>query len=174
MSKLLSSDPWMGRAIIFLLGIYVCIHIFKLEMYPMYMFAMYSKKEIPRETYEVYKIYNKTQEIAFEDWDFRNYTFIMNTISQYDGILKNQLRHPEAQAIDKFMDKTHIKNRALNTKTEQMFTFSERNLKLKFGTWLSDELEVNIDDLIVIKEVYNWHYHTPKLLDKTLIYGLNQ
>ena len=164
----------MGRIIIVLLGIYVCIHISKLEMYPLYMFAMYSKKEIPKENYTVYKIYNKNQELMIEDWDFRNYTFIMNTVSQYDGILNNQMTHPEAKVIDKFMERTHINSRVLNAKKSEIFTHSERILKAKFGTWLSGQLDIEIDDLLVDKEVYEWHEQSPKLLDKTLIYGLDQ
>jgi hypothetical protein len=163
----------MGRILAVLFIVYVFIHIFRLEMYPMYMFAMYSKKEIPRDFYHSYKVYEKDKKINLNDLDYRKYTVIMNTINQYDDILNNNMIHPETKAIDKFVDKLHLSNTGLKNNLKGSFKFSSTELKSKFGLWIADALHIESSDLKIEKEVFIWYDLTPKLSSKIVVYAVD-
>ena len=163
----------MGRILSVLFIVYVFIHIFRLEMYPMYMFAMYSKKEIPRDFYHSYKIYEKDEKINLTDLNYRKYTVLMNTINQYDDILNNEMTHPESKVIDKFVDRLHLTNTQLKTNLKGSFKFSKEELKSKFGLWIADALLTESSDLKIEKEVYLWYESTPKLSNKIVIYAVD-
>ena len=163
----------MGRMLSILFIVYVFIHIFRLEMYPMYMFAMYSKKEVPKEFYHCYKLYEKDKEIRLDDLDYRKYTVLMNTINQYDGILNNNMTHPESKAIDKFAKKLHFSNSEMKTQLKGSFRFSKEELKKTFGSWIADALHLESSEIRIEKEEYLWTEATPKLNNKTIIYGVD-
>lgn len=139
----------------------------------MYMFAMYSKKEIPRDFYHSYKIYEKDEKINLTDLNYRKYTVLMNTINQYDDILNNEMTHPESKVIDKFVDRLHLTNTQLKTNLKGSFKFSKEELKSKFGLWIADALLTESSDLKIEKEVYLWYESTPKLSNKIVIYAVD-
>ena len=74
------------------------------------MFAMFSKQEMPRDSYHTYKLYTDDKEFNIKDLDFRKYTVLMNTINQFDDITSNNMVHPESAAIDKFVNRLHLEN----------------------------------------------------------------
>ena len=163
------SDRAMGLAVFLIIGLYAFIHLFKLEVYPLYMYAMFSKQETPREHYYNYDIYVGDAELKWEDWDYRKYTYLMNTIQQYDAILQNDLLHPEAEVIRKFMDRLRLNKTTLASKAIQKFRYSESDLKLEMGIWLHDFLKRK-NDLQVIRNTYNWTNDSPVFVGKTTIY----
>lgn len=173
LGKLLSSDPFMGKILSTVLIFYLIIHVFRLEIFPMYMFAMFSKQEVPKEYYHAYKLYSNDQEIDIKDLDYRKYTVLMNTINQYDDIINNNLLHPETSAIDKFIHRLHLENTTIKNKLKRSFHFSKEDLRAKTGAWVSHLLHVNIDDLRIEKEFYNWDKSTPQFYNKTIIYGVD-
>jgi len=173
LGKLFGVDPLMGRIVTIVLAAYLFIHIFRLEIYPLYMFAMFSKKETPRELYHTYSFYNKHQRIKLDNWDYRKYTYFMNTMGQYDGIINNNMTHPEAEIIDKFVDRLHLGNTSIKSKLKGSFNFSKEELEPKIVDWISNELSINPQDLRIEKENYYWTNPTPKLNAKFQLYGMD-
>ena len=171
LGRLLDTDPIMGRVLTGILLLYVCIHVFKLEMYPFYMFAMFSKKETPREIYHTYNFYNKHQKIKLDHWDFRKYTVFMNTVGQYDDILTNDMTHPESKVIDKFVTKLRLDNTSVERGLKKSFLFSQEMLEPKFGEWVSNKLKIDPQDLRIEREIYYWTKPTPSLNAKFQLYG---
>lgn len=140
-------------------------------MYPLYMFAMYSQKETPKEDYSTYKIYDNDQEIKLDHWDFRKYTVLLNTIKQYDAIVAHGMIHPESQAIDKFVERLYLKNTRIHHHLKSRFKFSKEDLEHKFGLWISNRLEIDLSHLKIEKQTYVWTNALPELQHKILIYG---
>lgn len=173
LGKLLTRDPIMGRILSVILVAYLCIHVFRLETYPLYMFAMFSKQETPRELYHTYSFYNKHQRIQLDDWDYRKYTVFMNTMSQYDGILNNNMTHPEADIIDKFVDRLHLGNTSIKSKLKGSFFFFKEELEPKVVDWISAELGIKPQDLRIEKENYYWTNPSPKLNSKFQFYAVD-
>lgn len=172
LGRLLSLDPRMGLVLSVLFVIYLCIHVFRLEMYPMYMFAMFSKQETPKELYHTYKIYNQDEEVNLNSWDYRRYTVLMNTIGQYDAILNNEMTHPEAEAIDKLIARLHLDNTSIKSKLKSSFKFSKSELTEKVGKWVGNATHVNPKDLRIQRVSYQWNNSAPSLNEKEIIYGL--
>ena len=83
------------------------------------------------------------------------------------------MTHPEAKAIDKFADKLHLVNTGLKNNLKGSFQFSKKELSVQFGTWISDRLQIESSDLRIEKEEYIWNESTPKLSNKTIIYGVD-
>ena len=174
LGKLFKTDPIFVRVLSILLVVYVFIHIFRLELYPMYMYAMFSKKETPKELYHVYKIYDQGQEVEFSGWNFRKYTVLMNTIGQYDAILSNEMNHPEAEAIDKFINRLRLDKTGIKKNLKKSFSYSKPALKEHFGTWIGNELDIAADRLIIQKASYTWDKSLPKLYRKVILYEHDQ
>ena len=164
----------MGKVLSFLLAIYVFIHIFRLEMYPMYMYAMFSKQESYKGLYHVYKVYYKDKQILFHQSDFRKYTVLMNTIGQYDDIINNDMLHPEAEAIDKFINRLRLDNTSIKSKLKGSFNYSKPDLNEDIGIWLGNRFNVNPDELRIDKESYSWDSPLPSYYHKKVIYGMDQ
>jgi len=137
------------------------------------MFAMFSKQETPRELYHVYKLYDQDKQIDLKDWDFRKYTVFMNTIGQYDDILNNNMSHPEAEAIDKFIKRLHLNDTGVKSAMKSTFEFSNPVLKQQVGLWISDKLNLKPQNLRIEKESYNWDQSTPTFTDKVVLYELD-
>ena len=93
---------------------------------------MYSKKEPPKTEYHTYSIVKGAHEMDLSYLDYRKYTVLMNTISQYDGIIHNDLTHPESIAIDKFINRLKLNKTGIE------------NFLKKIGyTWHNNKLEMN-------------------------------
>lgn len=137
------------------------------------MYAMFSKQEVPRDAYHAYKIYNGKDEMKVDYWDYREYTVLMNTISQYDDILANNLMHPETHAIDKFIDRLHLGNSTIKSKLKGSFKFSKPQLEENLGNWVADKLKINPKYLRIEKEAYNWSESNPRFINKVNIYGVD-
>lgn len=137
----------------------------------MYMFAMFSKQESPRELYYVYNIYEGDDKVNLTDLNFREYTVLMNTIGQYDGIIGNNMKHPEAEAIDKFVNRLNLKNSSIEKKLHSSFVFSKSELEIHLGAWLSDALTLDSDQIRIEKASYTWKERQPEFIDTQIIYG---
>ncbi len=173
LGRLLSTDPRMGFVVAILLIVYLFIHIFRLEMYPLYMYAMFSKQETPRELYHVYKLYDRNQEIKLDNWSYKRYTVLMNTINQYDDIMSNNMSHPEAQTIDKFVERLNLNNTGLKSALKSSFNFSKIELKEKVGIWVSGILKIEPQDLRIEKVSFNWDKSTPRFNTKVILHGMD-
>ncbi len=134
---------------------------------------MFSKQETPRELYDVYKLYDQNREVKLNDWDFRKYTVFMNTIGQYDAIISNGMSHPEAEAIDKLINRLHLGDTGLKSKLKGSFQFSKADLDEKIGIWISKKLDIDPQNLRIERESYNWEKFTPSLTTKVVIYGMD-
>ncbi len=137
----------------------------------MYMFAMFSKQEQPRELYHTFNVFDKEKKLNLNDFNFRDYTVLMNTIGQYDAILNNDMNHPEAEAIDKFIDRLHLQNTGLKEKLKGNFSFYKSELEEELGLWLGNKLNVKPQNLKIEKAAFRWEEITPALTSKTIIYG---
>ena len=173
LGRLYSSDPIMAKGVSALLILYVFIHIFRLELFPLYMFAMFSKQETPKELYHTYKFYEKDTEINLNHWDFRKYTVFMNTVIQYDGILENEMIHPEMNAVEKFVSRLRLQNTLLEEKLSQPYTISREELQDQVGTWVSNELNIQKENLRIDRVSYSWESHIPQWSKKVTIYELD-
>ena len=134
---------------------------------------MFSKQEVPHESYHIYKIDSGYEELNLEHWDYRKYTVLMNTISQYDDILNNNMMHPEASAIDKFVDRLHLSNSAIKSRLKGSFEFTKPELEEKFGAWIGGKLNLKPQDFIIEKESFNWSQSIPNYKNKVTIYGVD-
>jgi len=143
-------------------------------MYPMYMFAMFSKQETPRELYHVYNLYENDSRIDLGNWDYRKYTVLMNTISQYDDLLNNDMNHPEAEAIDKFVNRLHLEGTSLKSQLKSSFIFSKEELDEKLGIWIGNSLQIPPQNLKIEKASYEWNDSEPSLKRKAIIYGMHE
>ena len=164
----------MGKVLSVLLVIYVFIHVFRLEMYPMYMYAMFSKQESYKGLYHVYKIYYQDKRILFHDSDYREYTVLMNTIGQYDDIINNDMMHPEGEAIDKLVNRMRLDKTSLKSKLKNRFNYSKSDLNENIGIWLGDKFNIDPEELRIEKESYSWDASPPSYYKKTVIYGMDQ
>lgn len=134
------------------------------------MYGMFSKKEQPQQSYHTYKFYNQDQLIDIKKLDFRKYTVLMNTIAQYDAIINNEMEHPEAEAIDKFVNRLHLENTTVNSQLKSAFQFSKEQLDPKIGIWVSQLLNTEIRNLRIEKEEYQWTSIQPNYKNKQVIF----
>jgi hypothetical protein len=137
------------------------------------MFAMYSNQEIPRDFYHTYSIYEKHNKLNFHDLAYKKYTVLMNTINQYDDIINNDMVHPEAKVIDKFVDRLHLTNTGIKANLKGSFLFSKETLELEFSRYIAHLLEIDVANLQIEREEYVWDGSTPKLSSKTIIYAMD-
>ncbi|MEM9548584.1 MAG: hypothetical protein AAGA77_21540 [Bacteroidota bacterium] len=174
LGKLFTRDPIFARVLSGILILYVFIHIFRLELYPLYMFAMFSKQEQPREFYHSYTLYNQEKEVDLNHWNYREYTVFMNTIVQYDALLNNNMVHPEAEAIDKFIRRLRLQNTGLKKHFKSPFIFTRSDLEKEIGPWIAHKLKIEPQDLKIEKTTFSWKKATPLLKQKSIIYGKDQ
>ncbi|MDF1697437.1 MAG: hypothetical protein P1U56_16460 [Saprospiraceae bacterium] len=135
---------------------------------------MFSKQETPKELYHTYKLYDQGQEINLQDWDFRKYTVFMNTIIQFDDILSNEMIHPESKAIDKFVDRLHLKDSKVHTTLKEKFHYSQKHFISSTGNWVSEQLGVSKENLRIEKVSYSWNKSLPQFEHKSTIYGMDK
>lgn len=162
----------MARVLTVVFVIYVCIHIFRLEMYPLYMFAMFSKQEQPKEEYHAYKIYVDNKTLDFSNLDYRKYTVLMNTINQYEDIISNDMVHPESGAIDKFIGRLNLENTGVKNQLKGKYTFNQMELIYKLGLWMHEYLNLTSYSIKIEKEFFSWRLKSPKLMHKMSIYEM--
>lgn len=174
LGRLYTTDPILAKGISVILILYICIHIFRLELFPLYMFAMFSKQETPKELYQTYKFYENDREINLNNWDFRKYTVFMNTVIQYDGILENNMKHPEVEAIEKFITRLRLKDSSLEKSLKGPYNVSREQLQDKIGLWVSKELNIQKKDLRIDRVSYSWTTPKPQWNKKITIYGMDQ
>lgn len=171
--KLLKEDPLFGKVVIGILILYTFIHIFRLEIYPFYMFAMFSKQEEPREYYEAYKVYDDEGQIDLSALNYRNYTYLMNTISQYDGIMQNEMVHPETVVIDKFVNRLSLDQTSIGNQLKAPFTSSRQELDQKMERWLSRFFTNKNESFSIEKETYRWTNDQPQFIKKSTLYEVD-
>lgn len=139
----------------------------------MYMYAMFSKQEVPRESYHTYNIFNGFEDLELSHLGYRKYTVLMNTIGQYDDIINNNMLHPETIAIDKFIDRLHLDNTTIKSKLKGSFVFTKPELDKKLGVWIGEKLNINPQDITIEKETFNWDASIPNFKNKVTIYGVD-
>lgn len=169
LGKLFDSDPLMAKGISLVLLAYLCVHIFRLEVYPMYLYAMFSKKETPKKYYHTYHFYNGSDEIDLTDWDYRKYTVLMNTVQQYDGILQNNMVHPEAKVIDKFVNKLYLSQTGIGDNLKKQFDYNNILIGKRMNIWFAGEFEIPTNQLSIYKKAYDWTANQPILKDIELL-----
>ena len=138
------------------------------------MFAMFSKQETPRELYHVYEVYDGQNRRDLTKMDYRAYTVLMNTVTQYDQIIENDMSHPEAEAIDKFVDRLYLDKTDIRSKLKSSFQFNTSQLEEEFGNWIAAKIDIPSENLKIIRASYDWVEDKPLLSKKVVIYGLDQ
>ena len=143
-------------------------------MYPLYMFAMFSKQEQPREVYFTYSLYSNNEKVNPKQIDFRKYTVLMNTIGQYDDIISNEMIHPESGAIDKFITRLHLDNSQIKNELKHNFIFDKTELNSHLGPWIMEYLDLPQEEIRIERESYSWRNKTPQIFNTIIIYELDQ
>jgi hypothetical protein len=152
---------WLKGVIIF----YAFLHIAQIELFPFYHFAMYSQRIDAKENYGVYEIRSGGKIIEIQDFNYRKYVYLNNTLNAFAAMQENQGCHPASELISKYLDLLHLENHAQNLKSD----YCVAELDVAMQGWLRKYLGVSQPI-----EVYRKHFIWPKnkqpqYVDKTRI-----
>ena len=97
----------MGSHKIWLVAIsilYVTLHVIQLELFPLYHFGMYSEKRTMPEKLISYEIRLDGQLLDYRSLNYRQYTYITNTLNEYDALKSSNNVNPSSHIISKYFD----------------------------------------------------------------------
>jgi len=152
---------------------YALVHLAKLEVFPLYMFAMYSLPEEPKTEYATYALAHQDERLVLTDLDYRAYTYLTNTLQQYDGIVNNSNTHQECRVLDKFLDRLRLEGSWLANSMRQPCTYDRSQLNQSLEQWIGEYLDIENPNITIIKELYKYEDATP-ILTNTIRYELGQ
>jgi len=150
-----------------ILCVYVLIHIFRLEVYPLYMFAMYSEKIEAPDSYTSFHISKNKKKVKPGIWNYRHFTYINNTIAQYDGSVENNFYHNETKVIDKFGQRLRLNDGIMNA-LKAPYNISLPWEVKELAPWIESQIGSNVS---ISRHKYDWDGNNPVLIEQKTIYG---
>lgn len=151
-------------AIAFVLGLYLFLHLIQLEVFPFYLFAMYSDIENPKTEFVDYRIMKDGEEIEYKDWSYRRYIYLRNTLQAYDNIISNDNKNPQADIISKYLDRLYLTGFGDAMEEKHKYINAEQEMK----SWLLDFLGY-ASNYRVYKDQYQWVEDQPALINSVVI-----
>lgn len=182
LGRTLKDDRSFGISLIIILGLYTMVHIVKLEVFPFYMFAMYSQPEEPKDMYTTINL-NRPDVLSDEQGnalsvidrrDYRSYTYLTNTLDQYGGIVTNNMAHPESKVYDKFISRLGLSGSQLDKSFKTPYIYNRTLLDQSLNQWLNSYEINNPKGHILIKKHFTWDSDLIMLHDKTEYYELGK
>ena len=162
----------MSIAVGMIVAFYALVHILKIEAYPFYMFGMYSEP-MQDPDYQCYSIIVDGKNINEKHLDYRHYTYIMNTVAQYDGILRNDMLHPEAEFISKLTEHSGLSKKTLQAPLQSPHFYDKEGLKSSMKDWLDKTFKSK--NVQIFKNSYKWKTENfPLLTNQEIIYEVDQ
>ena len=152
LGQLFAKDKSYAVGLSIVLFCYALVHLAKLEVFPLYMFAMYSLPENPKTSYATYVVTNNRQRLDLTHLDYRAYTYLHNTLQQYDGIINTGNTHPECQVLDKFIDRLFLKGTELGRSIKKPCSYDRDELDHSLEQWIGEFLKIENPKISILKE----------------------
>lgn len=123
-----------------ILSFYALLHLIGLQVFPFYLFAMYSLPLDTPQAHAVYKIYDSAgNEVDLSSYNYRDFVYVHNTIEAYAAIVESPRKSPKIDVIDKFIDRLHIENTSAAEKL--LDQYSHKDAQVNFQLWLARKLD---------------------------------
>lgn len=171
LGRLYDCDKPFALGVTALLILYAFTFLIRLEIFPCYLFAMYSDIKTEKTAFSTYEVKVDNQPLNMSTIDYRKYTYLMNTISQYDGTMANNGYHPEAQYLDKYLAALGLSKTVLYQRLGQPYRHTHESLHNDMQKWLPKMIASDNGHCTIDKKSWTWTSGIPTLVKTEKIYG---
>ena len=137
-----------------MLSFYLLLHLVKLEIFPFYLFPMYSLPKEPGQEQVVYSIKDKYgKELDLSSMVYRRFVYIHNTLKAYDEVLESEHQRPNVIVVEKFVQRLAMQDNYLGKGLLDQYTVDKVDQKMQ--AWLSSVLDTE-GPFQIDKCLYQW------------------
>ena len=137
-----------------MLSFYLLLHLVKLEIFPFYLFPMYSLPKEPGQEQVVYSIKDKYgKELDLSSMVYRRFVYIHNTLKAYDEVLESEHQRPNVIVVEKFVQRLAMQDNYLGKGLLDQYTVDKVDQKMQ--AWLSSVLDTE-GPFQIDKCFYHW------------------
>lgn len=162
-------DRPMAIVIAGMLLLYLLIHVVKIEIYPLYLYAMYSQ-DLERSTYDIPHL--SSDEVSLDhlmyDTDTRHGVYLSNTINGYIDIVSHQGIHPETSLMTKVSRAAGMEYGIIHQILIRNHAYDTHGLHITMQEWLQQY--TGSPSVSVSTRTYVWKQGRPVLTHSNPIY----